>query len=147
MRAVASITTISNLVLRLEVRSKEVQALQRAIGLIESETRDKEEIAAVGQGVKGALGLVGGVDIAAGFLSIALTGLIGKGRYDDALVWIERLDQWFPEDRQGLFATFAIAAKHLRGRKEDARILDQQPPEVRAVVEAIGQAALAKRSS
>ena len=42
-----------------------------------------------------------------------------------------------PQEMAGLFEPFAIAARYLRGSPEDARILDQQAPEVRQLVEMI----------
>jgi tetratricopeptide (TPR) repeat protein len=147
LRSVASATRTVNLLQRLESYPNLVRILAGAVGLITSRANSEAEITVVQQAVAGALVTTDGSEIALAFLSGALMNLINQGRHDDALTWISRLDQWLPEERQGLFSTMAIAARHLRGAKEDARILDQQPPEVRAAVESIVQAAHEKRSS
>ena len=76
-------------------------------------------------------------DIVPGMLQHALLQLLRAKRHESALEWIDRLDQWLPNDKKGLFQPFAIAARHLRGQTDDKRILDQQAPEIRQLVEMI----------
>ncbi len=60
--------------------------------------------------------------------------LLREKKTENLLEWIERIDDWLPAEKKGLFEPFAIAARRLSGKREYARILDQQPPEVRSVV-------------
>jgi hypothetical protein len=76
-----------------------------------------------------------------GLIQGGLLELLRAQRPADALARIKRLDGWLPEARRGLFAPLAVAARHLRGDPADARILDQQAPEVREAVEMILRAA------
>jgi hypothetical protein len=85
-------------------------------------------------------------DIAASLIQGGLLQLLRARRPADALAWIERLDGWLPAAKRGLFAPLGIAARHLRGEPADARILDQQAPEVRESVEMILREAREERA-
>jgi tetratricopeptide (TPR) repeat protein len=76
-------------------------------------------------------------EITASLLTGEFVWRLQKECCDDLLSWLERIDGWLPPERQGLFRSIEVAARHLRGADEDRRLLDQQPPEVRAIVEEI----------
>jgi DNA-binding MarR family transcriptional regulator len=122
---------------RMRAHQPEVDELTRLVKWMQAGPVSAAELTVAQQCVVRVFEQADVQDIAAGLLQGGLLELLRAKRPADALAWIERLDGWLPETKRGLFAPLAIAARHLRGEPADARILDQQAPEVREAVEMI----------
>ncbi len=136
-RGVQAASAMVSLQQRMTAHQHDVDELTRLVGWMQADTAGAAELTAAQQIVVRVFELGDLQDIAAGLIQSGLLTLLRVKRPADAMAWIERLDTWLPEAKRGLFSPFAVAARHLRGDPADARILDQQAPEIRESVEMI----------
>jgi DNA-binding MarR family transcriptional regulator len=136
-RGVQAAAAMAALRERIRAHQPEVDELTRLVRWMQAGPVSAAELTVAQQCVVRVFEQADVQDIAAGLLQGGLLELLRAKRPADALAWIDRLDGWLPETKRGLFAPLAVAARHLRGEPADARILDQQAPEVREAVEMI----------
>ena len=120
---------------RIDAYPEEVEAVQRTVETIITPDPSDGQIDDARKTIQNTISHKELGDIVPVFLHGAFVQLLRKKQTEKLLEWIERIDDWLPKEKRGFFEPFTVAARHISGKREDTRILDEQTPEVRSVVE------------